>query len=57
MREKAQKILFLMETKQIVDEMRRIQAKLQYELMLAVLCIRRAGGLAMLWKQEVDLHV
>ena len=46
-----------METKQIVDEMRRIQAKLQYQLMLAVLCIQRAGGLAMLWKQEVDLHV
>ena len=46
-----------METKQTVDEMRRIQAKLQYHSMLAVLCVRRAGGLAMLWKQEVDLHV
>ena len=46
-----------METKQIVDEIRRIQAKLQYQLMLAVPCIRRASGLAMLWKQEVDLHV
>lgn len=46
-----------METKQTVDEMRNIQAELHYDSMLAVPCIRRAGGLAMLWKVRVDLHV
>ena len=45
-REKSPKILFLIETKQTVDEMRRIQANLQYQLMLAIPCIWRAGGLA-----------
>ena len=54
---KAPKILFLMEAKQTVDEMRRIQAKLQYHSMIIVPCVQRAGGLAMLWKQEVDLYV
>ena len=57
MMEKAFKILFLMETKQTVDEMRRIQADLQYHSMLPVPCVRRADGFVMLWKQEVDLHV
>ena len=46
-----------METKQIVDEMRRIQADLHYRSMLVVLCILRAGGLAMLWKEEVSLGI
>ena len=46
-----------METKQIVDEMRRIQADLQYHSMLAVPCVQRVDGFVMLWKQEVDLHV
>ena len=56
-RDKAPQVLFLMETKQIVDEMRRIQADLHYRSMLVVLCIRRAGGLAMLWKEEVSLDI
>ena len=46
-----------METKQIVDKMRKIQPDLQYDSMLAILCLRRASGLAMLWKIYVDLHV
>ncbi|XP_075653649.1 uncharacterized protein LOC142624031 [Castanea sativa] len=57
MREKAPKILFLMETKQSVDEMRMIQANLPYRCMLAMPNIRRSGGLALLWMEEVDLHV
>lgn len=56
-RDKAPQVLFLMETKQTVDEMRRIQADLHYRSMLVVLCIRRAGGLAMLWKEEVSLDI
>ena len=48
-REKASKILFLMETKQQVDEMWEIQADLPYRCMLAVPSIRRSGGLAILW--------
>ena len=56
-REKAPKILFLMETKQSVDEMRRLQADLPYCCMFLVPSIRRSGGRALLWKEEVDLHV
>ena len=56
-REKAPKILFLMETKQSVAEIRRIQAKLPYHCMFAVPSIRRSGSLALLWKEEIDLHI
>ena len=57
-REKAPKILFLMETKRTVEEMRSIQAKLSYDAMLAVPCLGRERGLAMLWKAaEVDLKI
>ena len=37
--------------------MRKIQANLPYRCMLAVPSIRRSGGLALLWMEEVDLHV
>ena len=47
-REKAPDVLFLMKTKHTVDEMKTIQAGLHYDAMLAVPCIRRIGGLAML---------
>lgn len=56
-REKAFKVLFLMETKQTVNEMRWIQAGLPYRCMLAVPSVRRCGGLALLWMDEIDLHV
>ena len=49
MREKTLKVLFLMETKQTVEEMRRVQSELHYDSMLAVLCLGRRGGLAMMW--------
>jgi len=56
-REKAPNVLFMMETKQTVDEMRKVQADLRYDNLLAVPCVRRASGLAMLWKDEVRLDV
>ena len=37
--------------------MRKIQADLPYRCMLAVPSIRRSGRLALLWMEEVDLHV
>ena len=46
-----------MKTKQTVDEMKDIQADLHYDSMLAITCVCRVGGLAMLWKAEVELHV
>ena len=46
-----------METKQTVDEMRRIQDYLHYDSMLAVPCLGRTGSLAMLWKADEDLHM
>ena len=56
-REKVPNILFLMEKKQTVDKMKKIQADLHYDSMLVIPCVRKAGGLAMLWKDDVDLHV
>lgn len=56
-REQAPNVLFLMETKQTMDEMRKIQADLRYDNFLVVPCVRRAGGLAMLWKDEVNLDI
>ena len=57
MREKAPKILFLMETKQLVNEMRQIQSDLPYGCMFVVPNVCWSGGLALLWKEEVDLHI
>ena len=56
-REKAPNILFLMETKQTVEEMRWVQGELHYDSMLAISCLGRRGGLAMMWNNEVDLHI
>ena len=56
-RKKAPKILFLMETKQSVSEMKQIQASLPYRCMFVVPTIRRSGGLALLWLEEIELHV
>ena len=56
-REKAPKVLFSMETKRIVEEMRWIQEDLPYRCMLAVPCTQCRGGLALLWKEEVNLHI
>ena len=36
--------------------MKKIQADLHYDSMIAVPCVRRAGGLAMLWK-AVEVHM
>ena len=49
---KTPNVLFLMETKQTVDEMRKTQADLKYDSMLAVPCVHRAGGLAMLLEER-----
>ncbi|XP_065619900.1 linoleate 13S-lipoxygenase 3-1, chloroplastic [Quercus suber] len=55
-REKAPNVLFLMETKQFVVEMRRIQADLPYCFMVAIPSVHRRGDLALLWMADVDLH-
>ena len=56
MREKALDVLFLMKTKQSVEEMKRIQADLPYRCMVALPSVRRKGGLALLWMTDVELH-
>ena len=56
-REKAPKVLFFMETKWTVEEMRSIQEDLPYRCMLAVPCTQRRSGLALLWKEEVNLNI
>ena len=57
MREKAPKILFLMETKQSIVERSLIQAELPQCCMFAAPSIQWSGGLALLWKEEIDLHI
>ena len=52
-RQKAPKVLFLMETKQTMDKMKKIQTELRYDNMLVVPCIYRASSLAMLWNEEI----
>ena len=37
--------------------MKKIQTDLRYDNMLAIPCIHRASGLAMLWKEEITLHI
>ena len=41
----------------MVDELKKIQTELRYNNMLAVPSIHRAGSLAMLWKEEITLHI
>lgn len=41
----------------MMNEMKKIQADLRYDNMLTVPRIHRAGGLATLWKEEVNLHI
>lgn len=42
----------------MVEEMRSIQVDFPYNAMLAVPCLGRRGGLALLWKEEeVNLHI
>ena len=56
-REKAPEVLFMMETKRSVDEMKWIQNEIHFDAMLAIPCLGRRGGLAMLWKDKVDLNI
>ena len=61
MREKRPKIIFLMETKQTVEEMGKVKEELHHQGGLVALCDRswggRQGGLAMFSKDEVNLHI
>ena len=52
-RSKGSTVLFLMETKLPVQERIPIRDELGYQIMLAMLSVRRSGGLAMLWKDDV----
>ena len=52
-RSKGPNVLFLMETKLSVTEMIPIRDELGYRSMLAVPSLRRSGGLALLWKDDI----
>ena len=56
-RVKGPKILFLVETKRSLEEMKWIQNDLPYRCMLVVPSVRCSGGLALLWMEEIDLHI
>ena len=46
-------MLFLMETKLTVSEMQSVKTDLEFPLMLVVPSVKRSGGLALLWKNEM----
>ncbi|XVF60704.1 hypothetical protein PTKIN_Ptkin08bG0069800 [Pterospermum kingtungense] len=50
-------IVFLMETKRQGSEMERVRVLLGYNSCLTVDCVRRGGGLALLWMAEINLEV
>ena len=56
-RVQAPKVLFLMETKRSVTEMKQITNDLPYQGVFVVPSVGRSGGLAMIWKEEVNLHI
>lgn len=55
-RRKAPTILFLMETKLTVREIISIRDELNFQYILAISCDGRKGGLALLWKNEIEVH-
>ena len=41
----------------MVDKMKKVQADLRYDNLLVAPCVHRAGGLAMHWKNGVNLDI
>ncbi|KAL4650210.1 hypothetical protein ACB092_01G070400 [Castanea dentata] len=56
-RSKGPNVLFLMETKWSISEMRKLCYDLNFQSVLAVLCDDQSGGLGLFWKAECDLHI
>ena len=56
-RSKGPTILFLMETKRTIAEMRNLCHDLNFHSVLAVPCEGRKGGLVMFWKADCNLHI
>ncbi|KAG2693827.1 hypothetical protein I3760_08G113600, partial [Carya illinoinensis] len=56
-REEGPKVLFLQETRLQDKEMEKIKYKLGYDNCLAVNSEGRSGGLALLWKNDVNLDI
>ena len=54
-RSKGPTVLFLMETKLSIQEMEPIKNEIGFNSMLAVLSIRRSGGIPLLWKNSVTV--
>ena len=50
-------VLFLMETKLSSKKMEIIRVKVGFDYAFTVLSVGRSGGLALLWKQEVDVSI
>ena len=55
--EKDPTLVFLMETKFAVTEMDEIKQKIERQQGLVVLSIRRVGGLALLWKNSLQVDI
>lgn len=56
MRKKESQVLFLMETKFSIQEMKPIQTALEFPSMKVVSSLRRSGRLAFLWKDDIVLN-
>ena len=51
------KIVFLMETKLEKIPMERIGCKMQFNNIFVVPCVNMAGGLVLLWREEINLDI
>lgn len=56
-RSKALTVLFLMETKRSIAEMRKICGDLNFQSVFVVPSDGRSGGLGMFWKADCNLHI
>ena len=54
-RSKGPTVMFLMETKLSIQEMELIKNKVGFHSMLAILSVRRSGGIDLLWKYTITV--
>ena len=57
MKVKASKVVYLMETKKKNAYLERIRCRLGFDNLVIVPRRNLSGGLALLWKNELDLHI
>ena len=54
---KGPKVVFLMETKKKKSYLKQLRCRLKFDNLFIVLRRNLGGGLALLWMNDLDLHV